>query len=112
MFLVIYEWRAKPGKEALFRKAWRRGTVAITARYGSHGSRLCQTSDGRFVGVAEWPDEAGWRTAMAKGMAHDDLEAQAMLAEAVQDGGAPILAMPVLDDLIRRPPGADAAPLT
>ena len=103
MFLVIYEWRTKPGKDQLFREAWRRGTLAITKRYGSHGSRLCQTADGRFIGAAEWPDEASWRAAMLKGMDHDDLEARAMLTEAVMDGGAPILAMPVIDDLSLRP---------
>ena len=104
MFLVIYEWRAKLGKEELFREAWRRGTRAIAKRYGSFGSRLCHTDDGRFIGAAEWPDETSWRAAMSKGMEHDDLEARAMLAEAVMDGGAPILAMRVLDDLLRRPP--------
>lgn len=41
---------------------------------------------------------------MSVGMAHDDLEAGAMLAEAVQDGGAPVLAMDVVDNL-RLPSG-------
>jgi hypothetical protein len=103
VFLAIYEWRAKPGKEAQFREAWRRGTAAIVRKYASYGSRLCQTADGRFVGVAEWPDEASWRAAMAEGMAYDDDEARAMLSDATLDGGAPILAMPVLDDGLRRP---------
>ncbi len=40
MFLVVYAWRAKPGKEAQFREAWRRGTLAITARYGQDCLRL------------------------------------------------------------------------
>ena len=103
MFLVIYEWRAKPGKAQLFQEAWRRGTVAITRRYGSHGSRLCRTSDGRFVGAAEWPDEQAWRAAMSRGMDHDDAEARAMLEEAVLDGGAPVFAMDVIEDLVVRP---------
>ena len=103
MFLAIYEWRAKPGREAQFREAWRRGTAAIVRKYASYGSRLCQTADGRFVGVAEWPDEASWRAAMAEGMAYDDDEARAMLSDATLDGGAPILAMPVLDAGLRRP---------
>jgi len=100
MFLVIYEWRAKPGKEQLFQEAWRRGTVAITRRYRSHGSRLCRTADGRFVGAAEWPDEQAWLAAMSLGMDHDDAEARAMLDEAVLDGGAPVFAMTVIDDLL------------
>jgi hypothetical protein len=102
MFLVLYEWRAKPGKEQLFEEAWRRGTRAITRCYGSFGSRLCRAADGRYVGAAEWPDETSWRAAMAVGMIHDDLEARRMLQEAVQDGGAPILTLTVLDDLVVR----------
>jgi hypothetical protein len=109
VFLAIYQWRAKPGKEAQFREAWRRGTQAIARKYASYGSRLCQTADGRFIGVAEWPDEASWRAAMAEGMAYDDDEARAMLHDATLDGGAPILAMPVLDDeLTDRDGGGDA----
>jgi hypothetical protein len=103
VFLAIYEWRAKPGKEAQFREAWRRGTQAIVRKYASYGSRLCQTADGRFIGVAEWPDEASWRAAIAVGMVYDDPDARAMFVDATLDGGAPILVMPVLDDELRRP---------
>ena len=103
MFLAIYEWRAEPGMEDQFREAWRRGTEAIVRKYASYGSRLCQTADGRFIGVAEWPDEASWRAAMSEGMAYHDDEARAMLREATLDGGSPILAMPVLEDALRRP---------
>ena len=102
MFLVIYEWSVKPGKEALFEEAWRRGTVAITLTYGTYGSRLGRTSDGRFVGFAEWPDEARWRAAMAQGMVHGDVEARAMLAEAVLEGGGPVLSAEILQDLLER----------
>ena len=93
----------KPGKEPQFREACRRGTQAIVRKYASFGSRLCQTADGRFIGVAEWPDEPSWRAAMALGMAHHDIEARAMLDDAIAEGGAPILAMPVLEDGLSRP---------
>jgi hypothetical protein len=107
MFIVIYEWRAKIGKETLFREAWRRSTLAITHKYGSLGSRLCQTADGRFIGAAEWPDRASWEAAMSRSMEHDDDQAKEMLAEALQDGGAPVLAMDVLDDLLIRSASGD-----
>jgi hypothetical protein len=100
MFLVLYEWRARPGKEEQFREGWRRGTRAITRRYGSFGSRLCRTDDGRFIGVAEWPDKATWQAAMALGMAHCDAEASAIFDDARLDGGAPVLQLEVLDDLL------------
>jgi hypothetical protein len=103
MFLVLYEWRAKPGMEAQFEEGWRRGTLAITWKYGSYGSRLGRTADGRYVGAAEWPDEATWNAAMAEGMAYDDPGAKAMFDAATQDGGAPILGMTILSDLLVRP---------
>ena len=103
MFLVLYEWRARPGKEAQFEEAWRRGTLAITRTYGSYGSRLGRTADGRYVGAAEWPDEATWKAAMAVGMAYDDPEARALFEAATLDGGAPILGMTILTDLLVRP---------
>jgi hypothetical protein len=103
MFLVLYEWHAKPGKEAQFEEAWRRGTQAITRKFGSYGSRLGRTSDGRYVGAAEWPDEAIWKAAMDVGMAYDDPEASTLFDDATQDGGAPILGMTILHDLLVRP---------
>ncbi|HWU24960.1 MAG TPA: antibiotic biosynthesis monooxygenase [Rhizomicrobium sp.] len=103
MFLVLYRWHVKPGYEDQFREAWRRGTHAITRRYHSYGSRLCRQADGAFVGAAEWPDEAAWRAAMAQHMAHDDLEADQKFNEAIEDGGAPLLTLTILDDLLQRP---------
>jgi len=103
MYLVLYAWRAKPGKEGQFREGWRRGTRAITRKYGSFGSRLCRTDDGRFVGVAEWPDKATWQAAFAGGMTHDDAEASAIFNDAKLDGGAPVLQLELLDDLLVEP---------
>ena len=103
MFLVLYKWHVKRGMEEQFREAWRRGTRAITRRYGSYGSRLCRDAEGAFVGAAEWPSEDVWREAMAKGMEHDDVEAHQMFEDATLDGGAPVLTLTILDDLLRRP---------
>ncbi len=103
MFLVLYRWHVKPGLEEQFREAWRRGTRAITRRYKSYGSRLCREADGAFVGAAEWPSEAVWLEAMAQHMEHDDVEAHHMFVDAIKDGGAPVLTLEILDDLLRRP---------
>lgn len=35
MFVVIYKWQLKPGKESEFRDAWRQATEAIYATRGS-----------------------------------------------------------------------------
>ncbi len=102
MFVAVYWWRVHPGKEAQFREA-RRGTDAITRIYGSYGSRLHQDRDGRFVGYAEWPDEATWQKAFDAKMVYDDPEARAMFVDAVAEtppGNAPVFTMTVTDDLL------------
>src|SRR3546814_7727665 len=81
MFVAVYWWRVHPGKEDQFREAWRRGTAEITRIYGSYGSRLHRNADGRFIGYAEWPDEATWRAAFEQRMVYDDNEARAMRSE-------------------------------
>ncbi|MGF1549526.1 MAG: antibiotic biosynthesis monooxygenase family protein [Sphingomonadaceae bacterium] len=111
MFVAVYWWRVHPGKEEQFREAWRRGTRAIRRIYGSCGSRLHRDADGRFVGYAEWPDEASWRAAFDKKMVYDDKEARAMFVDAIAEtppGNAPVFTMEVTDDLLDRQAG-DAA---
>jgi hypothetical protein len=103
MYVAVYGWRVKPGKEEQFREAWRRGTRAITRTYGSFGSRLHRAEDGRFIGYAEWPDAATWREAYAKRMVYDDPEARALFIDALEEDSRPgelIAAMEVLDDLL------------
>jgi len=105
MFIAVYWWRVHAGKEEQFREAWRRGTERITAIYGSYGSRLHRERDGRFVGYAEWPDEATWQAAFDARMVYDDEEARRLFIDAVADSpadGAPAFAMTVTDDLLRR----------
>lgn len=103
MFVAAYWWRVHPGKEDQFRAAWRRGTVLITARYGSYGSRLHRAADGRFIGVAEWPDEATWQRAFDAKMAYDDAETRAAFVDAIADAAEePLLLMEVTDDLLLR----------
>jgi hypothetical protein len=103
MFVAVYWWRIHPGKEEQFREAWRRGTEQITQIYGSHGSRLHRDSDGRFVGYAEWPDEATWRIAFERKMVYPDAEARRLFVDAIADApadGRPVFAMTVTDDLL------------
>jgi hypothetical protein len=101
MFVAVYWWRIHPGKEEQFRAAWRRGTELITQKYGSYGSRLHQALDGRFIGVAEWPDEATWRTAFEAKMAYDEPVTRAAFVDAIADAARePLLLMQVTDDLL------------
>ena len=108
MFVAVYWWRVHPGKEEQFRAAWRRGTEHITRIYGSFGSRLHRERDGRFVGYAEWPDEATWRSAFDRRMVYDEPETRAAFLDAVAETPAdadPIFTMHVTDDLLLRTRG-------
>jgi heme-degrading monooxygenase HmoA len=104
MFVAMYWWRVKPGKEDQFRAAWRRGTELITARYGSYGSRLHRESDGRFVAYAEWPDYATWKRAFDAKMFYDDAETRRQFVDAIAEApadGKPVFQMEITDDLLR-----------
>ena len=101
MFVAVYWWKVHPGKEEQFRAAWRRGTELITAKYRSFGSRLHRDKDGRFIGVAEWPDEATWQAAFDQKMVYDDPETRAAFVDAIADAARePLLLMEVTDDLL------------
>jgi hypothetical protein len=107
MFVAVYWWRIKPGKEEQFRKAWRRGTELITARYGSFGSRLHRERDGRFVGYAQWPDEETWQRAFDAKMFYDDAATRAQFVDAIAEApadGRPAFLMQITDDLLLAQP--------
>jgi len=103
MFVAVYWWRIHPGKEDQFRSAWRRGTELITERYGSYGSRLHRNRDGRFVAVAEWPDEDTWQKAFDAKMYYDEPETRRRFVDAIAEtppDNAPAFTMTVTDDLL------------
>jgi hypothetical protein len=103
MFVAVYWWRVKPGKEEQFRRAWRRGTELITANYGSYGSRLHQDLDGRFVGYAEWPDYLTWKRAFDAKMTYDEPETRRAFDDALAEAASePAFTMEVTDDLLTR----------
>jgi len=103
MFVAVYWWKVHPGKEAQFRAAWRRGTALIQAKYGSLGSRLHRDGQGRFIGVAEWPDRATWQAAFDAKMIYDEPETRAAFVDAIADAARePMLLMEVTDDLLDR----------
>jgi heme-degrading monooxygenase HmoA len=106
MFVVVYGWRVKPGKENQFREGWRRATEAIVKRYGSYGSRLHRADDGRFVAYAMWPDEAAWQ-AFFDNKTPSDPQASALVRDAVAEetpGGEPLFKLNVTDDLLKPMP--------
>lgn len=100
-FVAAYWWKVRPGCEQQFREAWRRGTELIQQKYGSKGSRLHLDDQGRFIGVADWPDRATWQKAYDAKMVYDDAEVRAAFVDALADWGEePLLLMEVTDDLL------------
>ncbi|HEY9091752.1 antibiotic biosynthesis monooxygenase family protein [Parasphingorhabdus sp.] len=103
MFVAAYWWKVHPGKEDQFRAAWRRGTNLIQQKYGSLGSRLHREEDGRFIGVAEWPDKATWQKAFDAKMVYDEPETRQAFVDAISEAAdEPLLLMEVTDDLLDR----------
>ncbi|GGD81049.1 antibiotic biosynthesis monooxygenase family protein [Croceicoccus mobilis] len=99
-FVAAYWWKVKPGKEEQFRAAWRRGTELIRERYGSLGSRLHRDEEGRFIGIAEWPDRASWQAAFDNAMDYDEAETRAAFVDALADWAQEPLLLDVTDDLL------------
>lgn len=61
MFIALYRWKLKAGKEQQFRAAWSQVTLAIRENCGSLGSRLHQAEDGTWAAYAQWPTKAMWQ---------------------------------------------------
>lgn len=60
MFIVIYRWKLKDGRDSEFRESWRRATQAIYAKRDSLGSQLMHANDGTYYAVARWPSRDLW----------------------------------------------------
>ncbi|MGH9877401.1 MAG: antibiotic biosynthesis monooxygenase family protein [Nitrososphaerales archaeon] len=58
MFVAVYEFKVKPGKEAEFQKAWANVTDAMAKHRGALGSRLHQAEQQSvYVAYAQWPSK-------------------------------------------------------
>jgi quinol monooxygenase YgiN len=98
MFVALYRWKLKEGREEKFREGWRRHTAEIYRECGSLGSRLHRAADGTWVAYAQWPDRRAWEAARQVAVA--DTEAPAMMKESIEVSHPEIL-MEVSDDLFK-----------
>ncbi|MCU7553204.1 antibiotic biosynthesis monooxygenase [Alteromonas sp. ASW11-19] len=71
MYIVMFRFVVKPGKEAQFLAAWPTTTQGIYLFKGSLGSRLHRNKNGEFIAYAQWPDEATWQAAASIEMSED-----------------------------------------
>ena len=108
MFVAVYRWRVKPGREAEFRAAWVAVTEATYRTYGSLGSRLHRDAEGGWVAYAQWPSRAAWEAAWKAGKPADPAATATMRdcveAESVDVQYAPTMSLEVVDDMLRMEP--------
>lgn len=97
LFVAIYRWRLKPGKEQEFRDGWSGLTRLIFANQGSFGSRLHKSEDGTWLAYAQWPSKELWdRVSLSSAEAQ---AYRALMRGAVEEDFPDIL-LTVTDDLL------------
>lgn len=96
MYCVIYEFKVKPGKEEVFRAAWKEGTRDLTKELHSLGARLHRSEEGTLIAYAQWSDEAAWQ----KGHNHIEAHAAKLADECLEETPTIIRKMIMLDDLL------------
>lgn len=105
MFIALYEFQVKPGREAEFRQTWLKTTIGIYRQYGSLGSRLHSTAEpGIYVGYAQWSSRSAW--ADEKPPFAEEFE---RAREAMRDcllGSRTVYEMEVADDYLQQSPFA------
>lgn len=60
MFHVVYLFDVMDGRQADFERAWKELTEAIYKNSGSLGSRLLKQDAGKYLAIAQWPNEKTW----------------------------------------------------
>jgi hypothetical protein len=65
MFIALYRWKIKPGKEQQFIEAWSEVTAYYREKWDSLGSRLHRGDDGIFYAYAQWKSVEQRRQAFA-----------------------------------------------
>ena len=82
MYIVLYRWRIRAGKEEQFVTAWAEVTAYYRRHFDSLGSRLHRGGDGLFYAYAQWQSAADRQAAFA-GL--PDLEIRTRMKEAVEE---------------------------
>lgn len=102
MFIVIYSFKVKPGREVDFKAAWRALTQLIYQYEGSLGSRLHKNNSHEYIAYAQWPDRETWKNSGAK------MPPEADLARAEMKNACTLIAtlyeLEMEDDLLAEKP--------
>ena len=97
MFIVLYRWRIKPGKEQQFIDAWSMVTAYYRENWDSLGSRLHRGDDGIFYSYAQWKSVEQRQEAFSK---RPNLAASDKMHEAVDETFPEIVLEKLSDFLI------------
>lgn len=98
MFIALYRWKVKEGKEQQCRDGWHRGTETIYRDRGSLGSRLHLADDNIWYGYAQWSDRESYFA--AANIPVTDKEGVQMFHDSVEEQ-YPVVYLEVTDDLLK-----------
>lgn len=82
MYVTLYQWRIKTGKEKQFSEAWTKLTQQLQATVPGLSGRLHKTPQGSFLATIDWPSLQAWESQDAKNI---DFSLQQQLMDSIED---------------------------
>jgi len=82
VFLTIYQWRIKPGKEEQFIDTWTAMTVSLKTKIPELTACLGRTPQQSLLAMVRWPSQKAWESQDAKNI---DIFLQNKLLECIED---------------------------
>lgn len=96
MFVILYRWRIKPGKETQFIEAWSKITAYYRENFDSLGSRLHRGDDGIFYAYAQWKSAEARENAFS---GTPDVTVRTKMREAIEES-FPEVRLEILSDYL------------
>ncbi len=95
MYVTLYQWLVKDGKENRFIEAWTTLTQQLQAQVPALSGKLHKTQQGSYVAIINWPSQQVWETQKPNNI---DLLIQKQLMDTVEEVES-VIAMQVVKDL-------------
>ena len=100
MYCIVIEFNPLPGKEQAFVEVWSELTRYIYQNYGSKGSRLHLSEEGKYIAYAQWPSKEVYNNIRAK---EEGKRLREQLLETLQKDGVRVLEkLEVVEDLLEK----------
>ncbi len=87
MFVMLYRWKLRLGKEEQFVEAWSEITDYFRREFDSLGSRLHRGDDGLYYAFAQWKSAEDREKAFAES---EEIEANKRMREAIEERLPPV----------------------